>query len=291
MEPKSPQLVDLLWNDIIFQYIFPLLSIRDLYRLRATSKSYKELVEAYFFQLKSLHLHSEQLTQFGLEPFKVLTSCCFNIRKVNFTACSWLTDEALINFFTQNKHIVDVNLSLCINLSSKCLQPLIVHAKNLRVLKLNNCTWFTSGCLEALTLHQHHLENIDFSNTCIGDHNTMNMFLKKSKHLSKIHVENVQIITDESLFYIGQHCPLLRKINIRQNFHVTEKGIRLLLNACKKLDMVYLRLCPSLSYNFIQEISKQVRVDKCNVTNEFFTIVKFPTRQHNLFPADDIFEV
>lgn len=72
---------------------------------------------------------------------------------------------------------------------------------------------------------------------------------------------------------------------------MTEKGIRLLLNACKKLDMVYLRLCPSLSYNFIQEISKQVRVDKCNVTNEFFTIVKFPTRQHNLFPADDIFEV
>lgn len=291
MEPKTPQLVDLLWNDIIFQHIFPLLSIRDLYQLRATGKNYKQLVEAYFSQLKSLHLHSEQLQHFSLEPFKVLSSCCFNIRKLNFTACSWLSDEVLIDFFTQNKYISDVNLSLCINLSSKCLQPLIVHAKHLRVLKLNNCTWFTSGCLEALTLHQPFLESIDFSNTCIGDHYTMNMFFKKSKHLSKIQLENVQVVTDESLFYIGQHCPSLRKINIRQNFNVTEQGVRLLLNACKQLDMIYLRLCPSLSYTFIQEISKQVKVDKATIANEFFTIVKFPLRQHNninMFPADDI---
>uniref|UniRef100_A0A8D8LZF2 F-box/LRR-repeat protein 15 n=3 Tax=Cacopsylla melanoneura TaxID=428564 RepID=A0A8D8LZF2_9HEMI len=290
MESKPPELVDLLWNDVIFQYIFPLLSMKDLYQLRATNKSYKELVEEYLFQLKSLHLHSEQLylQKFGLDAFQVLSSCCSNLRKVNFTACSWLTDEVLISFFTQNKHITDVNLSLCINLTSKCLQPLIVHAKPLQVLKLNNCTWFTSGCLEALTLHQPYLESIDLSNTSIGDQNAMNMFLKKSKRLKKIHVENVQIITDTSLFYIGQHCPLLTNINIRQNFHVTEKGIRFLLSSCKKLDMVYLRLCPSLSYNFIREISKQVRVDKCNVTNEFFTIVKFPTRQYNLLPADDI---
>lgn len=291
MEPTTPQLIDLLWNDVIFQYIFPLLSIRDIFQLRATNQTYKQLVETYLFQLKYLHLHSEELQQFSIDSFKVFSSCCYNIRKVNFTACSWLTDEVLISFFTQNKNITHVNLSLCINLSAKCLQPLIVHAKYLRVLKLNNCTWFTSGCLEAITLHQPYLENVDFSNTSIGDHNTMNIFLKKSKCLTKIHLENIQVITDESLFYIGQHCPLLRMINIRQNFNVTEKGIRLLLNTCKQLDMIYLRLCPSLSYPFIQEISKQVKVDKCSVTNEFYTIVKFPLRQHhniNMFPADDI---
>ena len=62
-------LLDLSWDDILFQYIFPYLSLKDCFSLRATSKSYKELVEDYFKVMKKLNITSYK--KMNASAFKV----------------------------------------------------------------------------------------------------------------------------------------------------------------------------------------------------------------------------
>ena len=56
--PELPLLLRLNWDDVLYTSLLPLLSIEDLFRLRATSASFRTMVDGYFGQLKTLDLSS-----------------------------------------------------------------------------------------------------------------------------------------------------------------------------------------------------------------------------------------
>ena len=56
--PELPLLLRLNWDDVLYTSLLPLLSIEDLFRLRATSASFRTMVDGYFCQLKTLDLSS-----------------------------------------------------------------------------------------------------------------------------------------------------------------------------------------------------------------------------------------
>lgn len=64
------ELLDLNWDDVFHRQVLPLLSMSDLFQLRATSTGCRDLVHSYFSNLLELDVskHSDQLTP---EAFKV----------------------------------------------------------------------------------------------------------------------------------------------------------------------------------------------------------------------------
>ena len=55
---ELPLLLRLNWDDVLYTSLLPLVSIEDLFRLRATSASFRTMVDGYFGQLKTLNLSS-----------------------------------------------------------------------------------------------------------------------------------------------------------------------------------------------------------------------------------------
>lgn len=62
--------LDLLWDDILFLKILPLLPLKELFALRGLSRRSKLLIDSYFQQMKKINLGSYSLV-FSIDAFKV----------------------------------------------------------------------------------------------------------------------------------------------------------------------------------------------------------------------------
>lgn len=62
MAAKPEQLTDLPWQDIIFQHIFPHLSVAELCQLCAVSKSFQRVSNEYFYACKQLDFSNYNMT-------------------------------------------------------------------------------------------------------------------------------------------------------------------------------------------------------------------------------------
>jgi hypothetical protein len=161
-------LLQLSWDDILFQHVLPLLTLKDCFSLRSTSKLCRELVDSYLTRIKDVNValfktfngpafqvrrnrcsalvvHTDTtiawvfkerclktscaLNQTFLFNLQVLVENCWNIRRLNVAYCNWLEDKLLKPLLCNNKYLSYVNLSGCLGLTSACLHPLIVSCK------------------------------------------------------------------------------------------------------------------------------------------------------------------
>lgn len=170
-------LLQLSWDDILFQHVLPFLTLKDCFNLRSTCKLCRELVDSYFAIIKNINI--SLLKTFNGPAFNVFVENCRSIRHINLAYCNWFEDKLLKRLFYNNEHLSYVNLSGCLGLTSACLQPLIFFCKDLKSLKLKNCHWVTVDCIEALTFHQNNLEEIDLTSCWdLGDESLI-AFIKK----------------------------------------------------------------------------------------------------------------
>ena len=65
-----PNLLSLSWDDILYTSLMPLMSIEEIFRLRATSRGFRSMVDGYFMQLRHLDLTSIG-SRFTTHAFKV----------------------------------------------------------------------------------------------------------------------------------------------------------------------------------------------------------------------------
>ncbi|XP_045137724.1 F-box/LRR-repeat protein 15-like [Portunus trituberculatus] len=119
MSAKPEQLTDLPWQDIIFQHVFPHLSVAELCRLCEVSKTFQKVSNEYFYTCKELDFSNYNITD---DNFQKITSHCRNLQWLSVAGCSWLSDVPLMIVFKQNKNLVHVNLSKCGNLTGGALQ-------------------------------------------------------------------------------------------------------------------------------------------------------------------------
>jgi hypothetical protein len=109
----------LLWDDILFTKILPLLSIRDLFVLRGLSTRYKLLIDSYFKQMKYLNL-AQYSAVFSVTVFKVLAEKCTQLKILIGSNCQWLTDDLITPLFERNQQLRKIVLNRCKNLTSVC---------------------------------------------------------------------------------------------------------------------------------------------------------------------------
>jgi len=48
--------LQLSWDDILFQHVLPLLTLKDCFNLRSTSKLCRELVDSYLTRIKDVNI-------------------------------------------------------------------------------------------------------------------------------------------------------------------------------------------------------------------------------------------
>ena len=80
LDSSSSNLLNLLslsWDDILYTSLMPLMSIEEIFRLRATSKGFRSMVDGYFMQLRNLDLTSIG-SRFTTHAFKVNFTAVFD---------------------------------------------------------------------------------------------------------------------------------------------------------------------------------------------------------------------
>ena len=65
-----PSFLSLSWDDILYTSLMPLMTIEEIFRLRATSRGFRSMVDGYFMQLRHLDLTSIG-SRFTTHAFKV----------------------------------------------------------------------------------------------------------------------------------------------------------------------------------------------------------------------------
>lgn len=74
----SHSFLDLLWDDILFLKILPLLPVKELFALRGLSRKSKLLIDSYFQQMKKINLGPYSLV-FSVDAFKVCNMWIFHL--------------------------------------------------------------------------------------------------------------------------------------------------------------------------------------------------------------------
>lgn len=74
----SHSFLDLLWDDILFLKILPLLPVKELFALRGLSRKSKLLIDSYFQQMKKINLGPYSLV-FSVDAFKVCNMWTFHL--------------------------------------------------------------------------------------------------------------------------------------------------------------------------------------------------------------------
>ena len=142
---RKNQLTNLPWNDVIFDYIFPHLSLRDLIQLRSVSQEYRSLIDNYFNQTRVIKygVTNEETTGvanlkiwveerghliipkdgviFGRKSIETITGSLCNLEEMHLYNCKWMNDNLLKRMFNHCKHSLTLlDISNCLSVSSLC---------------------------------------------------------------------------------------------------------------------------------------------------------------------------
>lgn len=160
----SQTFMDILpWEDVIFRYLFPRLSLPTLFQLRACSRQMKECTETYFTCCKSVDV-SHISTKITVSAFILAThNNCVLRTLVLRNAKNWLVDAVLVPVFDIATYLVTVDLTGCTTLSNASLEKLAVCCPQIEHLSLGECHWLSKEGLLVLAMNSHQLRTLDLT--------------------------------------------------------------------------------------------------------------------------------
>nr|XP_053657513.1 F-box/LRR-repeat protein 15-like isoform X4 [Cherax quadricarinatus] len=188
---ESLQLLDLPWDDVVFQHIFPYLNVEDLCCLREVSKGFQKLFIDYMSTCKKLDLSDCTMTN---QYFQKITENCTNLQWLSVAKCSWLSDEPLIALFNRNLHLHHVDLSACSGLTSAALQS--------------------------------DLQHISTANSSDVDIQTLEQFFCKFSRLKVVELDKMELLTDVGLHHLATNCTHIETLSVAGCWKLTDSGLK-----------------------------------------------------------------
>lgn len=163
-ESSVPFLDKLPWDDVVYKYIFRCLTIKHLFKLRATSKLCLRCVGGYFSKMRSLRLVNLG-TKFKNGHFKTITKDSFMLRiMVIREANNWLQDDILLPVLENNESLERVDFSQSNTITNVSIQKLVITAgRCLQELTLRDCHWLENTTLNQIGMNCPRLKKIDVS--------------------------------------------------------------------------------------------------------------------------------
>uniref|UniRef100_A0A182QT12 C2H2-type domain-containing protein n=1 Tax=Anopheles farauti TaxID=69004 RepID=A0A182QT12_9DIPT len=257
-------LFDIVWEDVLYVKLFPLLSLKDLFSLRCCSRLAKTFVDNGLGRLQEINLSGNNSPHLE-EAFAVLSENCRNVRVINLARCNWLQDSILCPFLQRNRRLTKINLSDCLNITPRSMQPVIIGCKQLTTLKLSHCHWLTIGAMEALTLHHTKIQELDISHCAALNERCISVFLLNCRTLKTLSLSNVPAVTDNLLFAIAKHSKFIKNLNLVGCYTITDRGVGALALCCKELESLMVRECPHVTERSLALLRGRVFIDRPRV--------------------------
>ncbi|XP_053657512.1 F-box/LRR-repeat protein 15 isoform X7 [Cherax quadricarinatus] len=172
---ESLQLLDLPWDDVVFQHIFPYLNVEDLCCLREVSKGFQKLFIDYMSTCKKLDLSDCTMTnqyfqKSDLQHISTANSSDVDIQTLEQFFCKFsrlkvveldkmelLTDVGLHHLATNCTHIETLSVAGCWKLTDSGLKKVVNHCLKLKLLNIQNCPRVTEKYLCSLCVRGIHV--------------------------------------------------------------------------------------------------------------------------------------
>jgi hypothetical protein len=162
-EMSSTTLFDVPWDDVLFQYILPLLPVQTLFQLRRVCTTSLLMIKEYFSQSKEINI-ARIAGKVTAKAFHILTDENTNLLRLNLrNSKGWLSDELLIPVLKCNPKLQLLDLTNCTSVSNAVLQCAAVHCPGLKKLMLRDCVWLSPEGVTVIGLYCKDLETIDFN--------------------------------------------------------------------------------------------------------------------------------
>lgn len=138
-------------DDVLFKLILPLVTAEDWLRLLKTCRQLNTLLKSFFITNKTLRITN--CPNVGPEEFRILTENATNLRSLNTSGCTWMTDELLGIVLRNNQKLNELNLSQTTRCSPLAFQILTVNCPQVTKLVLRDCPWVNRSSLSYFSSH------------------------------------------------------------------------------------------------------------------------------------------
>lgn len=255
--------LDIPWDDVLFQYILPLLPVQTLFQLRRVSTLSRAMIREYFSQAKEINI-ARIAGRVTADAFHILSDDNTNLLRINLrNSKNWLSDELLTPVLKCNPRLQLLDLTNCTSVTNTTLQCLAVNCPNLQKLILRDCVWLSPEGVTVIGLYCKNLEAIDFSGCWNVNDESLTVIVSSCRKLKSVQLAKIYGLTDSSMTVLAKCSNQLQHLNIQGCWRVTDDSIRFLAEYGKNLKMLQIRECHQVTEMTLSKLrANGVKMDK-----------------------------
>ncbi|RDB22547.1 SCF E3 ubiquitin ligase complex F-box protein grrA [Hypsizygus marmoreus] len=188
-------------------------------------------------------------------PPLVLSHPMDQLRLLDLTACSLLTDDAVEGIIFYAAKIRTLVLSKCVLLTDRAVENICRIGRFLHYLQLGHATKITDSSVRTLARTCVRLRYVDFANCVLLT--DMSVFeLSALPKLRRIGLVRVNNLTDEAIYSLGEHHTTLERIHLSYCDQISVMAIHFLLQKLDKLTHLSLTGIPAFRQPELQQFCR-----------------------------------
>lgn len=146
-------------DDVLFKLLLPKLDVKDWLSLHQTSKTFSNILDAFFVVNKYLRVSDAHTL--SAQTFCRMSHSATNLRSLIVHSCHWMTDALLKPVLKNNPKLEILDITDCIHCTSTTLQVLTVNCPNISCLVLRGCTWVEPTAVDYFSNHRNSRKKAD----------------------------------------------------------------------------------------------------------------------------------
>ncbi|KAL1668019.1 hypothetical protein GGF50DRAFT_47383 [Schizophyllum commune] len=188
-------------------------------------------------------------------PPLVINRTCEQLRMLDMTGCSDITDDAIEGIIAHAPKIRNLVLSKCSKLTDRAVENICKLGKHLHYLHLGHASKITDSSVRTLARSCTRLRYVDFANCVLLT--DMSVFeLSSLTKLRRVGLVRVNNLTDEAIFALAERHATLERIHLSYCDQLTVMAIHFLLQKLHKLTHLSLTGVPAFIQPDLQQFCR-----------------------------------
>lgn len=177
---------------------------------------------------------------FGSASLAILGKMCPNLRQVDLSGLSGMTDEGIISLLESSlAGLVKLNLSGCINLSDESVLAVAKHhGETIKVLNFDGCRKITDVSLSTIASSCPLLSELDVSNSAVTDSGIAALSCSEQLNLQILSVSGCSKISNKSLPFLIQLGKNLIGLNLQYCNSLSSSSVDMLVGNLWRCDIL-----------------------------------------------------
>ncbi|TRM68097.1 hypothetical protein BD626DRAFT_480785 [Schizophyllum amplum] len=204
-------------------------------------------------------------------PPLVISRTCEQLRMLDMTGCSDVTDDAIDGIIAHAPKIRNLVLSKCSKLTDRSVENICKLGKHLHYLHLGHASKITDSSVRTLARSCTRLRYVDFANCVLLT--DMSVFeLSSLTKLRRVGLVRVNNLTDEAIFALAERHATLERIHLSYCDQLTVMAIHFLLQKLHKLTHLSLTGVPAFISPDLQQFCRPPPQEFTSVQRDQFCV-------------------